>query len=150
VTTYFEDFKVGDVIESGRRTVTKDEIIAFAQQFDPQSFHIDEDKAAASKFGGLVASGWHTCALCMRLMVDSMLNDSNNLGSPGVEKIRFLKPLRPGATIHATARVVEAIPSKTRPDRGRLTFLFELYAQGEGLILDMLATAIFAKRPVAP
>lgn len=148
MTTYFEDFKVGDVIECGQRIVTKDEIIDFARQFDPQAFHIDEARAAESKFGGLVASGWHTCALCMRLVVDAVLNESMNLGSPGVEKIRFLKPLRPGGTIRATVRVIESTPSKSRADRGRLTFAFELYEKSEGLILDMLATAIFARRPV--
>ena len=144
---YFEDFRVGDIIQCGRKTVTKEEIIDFAQKFDPQPFHLDEKEAAATKFGGLVASGWHSCAVCMRLVVDAMLQGSANMGSPGVENIRWLKPLRPGNTVTATVRVVEAVPSKTRPDRGRLKFAFELYEDAEGLIMDMFATAIYARRP---
>ena len=146
---YFEDFHVGDVIHCGRKTVTKDEIVDFAEKFDPQPFHLDEVEAAGSKFGGLVASGWHTCALCMRLVVDAMLKGSANMGSPGVENIRWLKPLRPGNTVTATVRVVEAMPSKSRADRGRLKFAFELSEEAEGLIMDMLATAIYARRPAA-
>ena len=146
---YFEDFTVGDTIDCGRRTVTKEEIVAFARAFDPQPFHVDEAAAARSRYGGLIASGWHSCCLCMRLAVDAVLNDAANMGSPGMDKIRFLKPLRPGDTINAKLRVVEATPSRSKPDRGRLTFAFELYNQSGELIMDMTAMAIFHRRPTA-
>jgi len=146
---YFEDFTVGETIDCGRRTVTKEEIVAFAKDFDPQPFHVDEAAAARSRYGGLIASGWHSCCLCMRLAVDAVLGDAANMGSPGMDKIRFLKPLRPGDTINAKLRVVEATPSRSKPDRGRLTFAFELYNQSGELIMDMTAMAIFHRRPTA-
>ena len=146
---YFEDFTVGETFDCGRRTVTKEEIVAFATAFDPQAFHIDEAAAARSRYGGLIASGWHSCCLCMRLAVDAVLSDAANMGSPGMDKIRFPRPLRPGDTINAKLRVVEATPSRHKPDRGRLTFALELYNQSGELIMDMTAMAIFHRRPPA-
>ena len=146
---YFEDFAPGEVIECGGRTVTKDEIVAFAREFDPQPFHVDEAAAAQSRYGGLIASGWHSCCLCMRLVCDAFLTGSANMGSPGMERVRFLKPLRPGERIAATARVAEAVPSRSKPDRGRLGFVFELRDGSGELLLDMQVTAIFGRRPAS-
>jgi acyl dehydratase len=98
MTWYFEDFEVGKVFDMGTRTVTEDEIVAFATQFDPQPFHVDSEAAAQSLYGGIIASGWHTCGLIMRLMVDGMLRDSSSMGSPGIDEIRWLKPVRGGDT----------------------------------------------------
>ena len=98
MTKYFEDFLVGDVIDLGSVEVTEAAIIEFAREFDPQPFHIDPEAALETPFGGLIASGWHTCALFMRLMCDGMLNDSSSQGSSGMEELRWLKPVRPGDT----------------------------------------------------
>ena len=89
---YFEDFEVGKTVDVGSRTVTEEEIIAFATAFDPQPFHIDKDAAAHSIFGGVIASGWHTCSMMMRMMVDGFLRDSSSMGSPGVDEVRWIKP----------------------------------------------------------
>lgn len=98
---YFDDFKVGDVIDLGHHTITKDEIIAFARQFDPQSFHLDEEAAARTMFGGLIASGWHTGSLMMRLLYEGAIKHSVSLGSPGIDEMRWVRPVRPGDTLSA-------------------------------------------------
>src|SRR5690242_11639548 len=93
---YFEDMKPGDKMELGTYTVTREEILEFANKFDPQPFHINEDAAKKSMFGGLIASGWHTASICMRLYVDAILSKSMSLGSPGVDELRWKRPVRPG------------------------------------------------------
>jgi acyl dehydratase len=149
MTRYFEDFAVGEVIECGSRTVSAAEIRSFAEQFDPQPFHLDEAAAKRGMFGGIVASGWHSVCICMRLTVDAILNDSANMGSPGVDKVRFLRPLFPGDTVAARLQVVESVPSRSKPDRGRLTFRFELTNQKAETILDFEGMTIFGRRPAA-
>jgi len=149
MTRYFEDFAVGEVIECGSRTVSAAEIRSFAEQFDPQPFHLDEEAARRGMFGGIVASGWHSVCICMRLTVDAILNDSANMGSPGVDKVRFLRPLFPGDTVAARLQVVESVPSRSKPDRGRLTFRFELTNQKGETIMDFQGMTIFGRRPVA-
>ena len=104
---YWEDFKAGDTAPIGQVQISKEDMIAFATAYDPQRFHIDEEAAKHSIFGGLIASGWHTCALVMRMMVDAYLRDSASLGAPGVENVRWLKPVRPGDTIRAQRHVVD-------------------------------------------
>ena len=118
MTLYFEDFPPGDVRESPARTVTREEMVAFAREFDPQPFHTDEEAASTTIYGGLIASGWHTVAILMRLMWDAFLADAASLGSPGVDEVRWLKPVRPGDTLRARFTVVEAVPSRSKPDRG--------------------------------
>ena len=117
---YFEDFRVGERIELGSVTVTEEEIIDFARQFDPQPFHISPEQAKHSFYGGLIASGWHTVSLLMRLMVDAMINDTISFGSPGVDEVRWLKPVRPDDTLQACLTILETIPSKSRADLGIL------------------------------
>jgi acyl dehydratase len=149
VPRYFEDFQVGDVIECGKRTVTKEEIIAFAKEYDPQPIHVDEVHAAASHFGEVIASGLHMLGICMRQVVDTFLNDAVTLGSPGTEKFRFPKPLRPGRTVHVRARILEAVPSRSKLDRGNVKFAFELYDEIDGLLAEWVTISIFKRRPDA-
>ena len=117
--------------------MTETEIIAFARDFDPQPFHIDPDSADASIFGGIIASGWHTCALTMRLLVDGFLSHADSMGSPGVEQIRWLRPVRPGDTLTARIRVLEKRPSQSKPDRGSIKSLTEVTNQAGDLVMTM-------------
>jgi acyl dehydratase len=126
---YFEDFKPGEVAELGSHTITKDEIIAFARQFDPQTFHLDEEAARQTIFGGLIASGWHTGSLVMRLFCDGVIKDTASLGSPGVDEMRWIKPVRPGDTLSLRMTVTECLPSRSKPDRGIVRSLLELRNQ---------------------
>ena len=144
---YFEDLYVGAVVELGARTVSEAEIIAFARDFDPQPFHIDSAAAAATPFGGLNASGWHTCALTMRLMVDNLLLHSASLGSPGVELIRWTRPVRPGDTLHARVVVLEVRPSQSKPDRGTVKIRTEVDNQQGEQVMWMESFGMFARRP---
>jgi acyl dehydratase len=144
--TYFEDFQPGAVFELGSRTVTAEEIVAFGREFDPQPFHVDEDAAAASVFGGLVASGWHTGALWMRLYVDALLDGAASLGSPGIEELRWLAPVRPGDTLHARLTVLEATPSERRPDRGTIRSRGEMVNQDGVTVMSMVARGHFLRR----
>jgi acyl dehydratase len=142
---YFESVRPGAVLELGSRTVTEAEILAFAREFDPQPFHLDPDRAAQSIFGGIIASGWHTCALTMRLMVDSFLSRAASLGSPGVEQIRWLRPVRPGDTISARIVVLEARASQSKPDRGSVRMRTEVTNQDGELIMTMESTGLIGR-----
>jgi len=118
VKGYFEEVVVGTVLEFGSKTVTKDEIMDFAKKYDPQPFHIDEDAANDSIYGGLIASGWHTGSMAMRMMVDHMVNQRAGLGSPGWDNLKWLKPVRPGDTLRVRNEVVDKKRSKSRPQMG--------------------------------
>jgi acyl dehydratase len=144
---YFEDFPVGDVRESPSRAVTRDEIVAFARQYDPQPFHLDDEAATRSIYGGLLASGWHTCALYMRLMWETFLKDTASLGSPGVDEIRWVKPVRPGDTLRVRFTVVEATPSRSKPDRGIVRSLSEVFNQHGEVVMTMRGLGLFGRRP---
>ena len=146
---YFEDFPAGRVDESAPRTITREEMVAFARQYDPQPFHIDEAAAARSVFRGLLASGWHTTAIFMRLMWDAFLHDAASLGSPGVDEIRWLKPVRPGDTLRARFTVVEAVPSRSKPDRGVVRSFSEMLNQHGEVVMTVRGLGMFARRPVA-
>lgn len=115
---HLDDFEAGQVYELGDHRFSKDEILKFAQDFDPQPFHIDEAAAAASNYGGLIASGWHTGSVFMRLLVDGLLHRCAGMGSPGVDEMRWLAPVRPGDSLSARLEVDEVRPSKSKPDRG--------------------------------
>ena len=145
--TYFEDFEPGRVFELGSRTVTADEIVAFARDWDPQPFHLDPEAAHASAFGGLIASGWHTGALWMRLYVDALLGRAASMGSPGIEELRWLAPVRPGDTLHARLTVLEASPSKRTPGRGTIRSRGEMVNQAGVTVMTMVARGHFARRP---
>src|SRR5262245_32647886 len=115
---FFEDLEPGQVVELGSRAVTEEEIVAFGRQWDPQPFHVDPEAAKGSVFGGLIASGWHTGAIWMRLYVDALLDGAASMGSPGIEDLRWLAPVRPGDTLTGRLTVLETTPSARRLDRG--------------------------------
>jgi acyl dehydratase len=147
VTIYFEDFTPGRVFELGAVTVSADEIVEFAARFDPQPFHIDPVAAAETMFGGIIASGWHTCSMCMRLLVDGLLSGSTSLGSPGMEQIRWLAPVRPGDRLTARTTVEEARPSSSKPDRGTVTLLTQMENQDGVVVMTMRGMGMYSRRP---
>ncbi|MDP9137688.1 MAG: MaoC family dehydratase [Pseudomonadota bacterium] len=124
---HFEDFPLGEVFEYGSYRVTAEEIVGFAREFDPQPFHIDAAAAEASILGGLCASGWHTCAIMMRMMVDGYLGRSASMGSSGIEETRWLKPVYAGDTLTCRRTTLEARRSARRPEMGVLRFRWELF-----------------------
>lgn len=144
---YFEDFKPGDVIELGSRTITKAAIIAFAREFDPQIFHLDEDAARETIFGGLIASGWHTGSLMMRLLYDGLIKDTISLGSPGIDQMRWVKPVRPGETLSGRLTVTETIPSRSKPDRGIVRSLMELRNQHGDVVVTIQGMSLLGRKP---
>jgi acyl dehydratase len=144
---YFEDFEPGRVFPVGSRTLGEDEIIAFAMQFDPQPFHVDREAAAKSHFGGLIASGWHTCSIMMRLMVDGFLSEAASMGSPGVDEIRWLKPVRAGDTITVTTTVMDVKPSSSKPDRGVVHTKWEAKNQHGETVATVKGMGMFMRRP---
>jgi len=144
---YFEDFQPGDVSEHGPLVVSREDIIAFATQFDPQPFHLSDEAARDSIFGGLVASGWHTASLCHRLLVQSFLGQTASLGSPGLDELRWLKPVRPGDALRVRVEVVSATPSRSKPDRGALKLRMEVRNQKDEVVMTELANVLFGRRP---
>ena len=146
---YFEDFRPGDEFDCGTRFVSRDDILRFANEFDPQPYHTDEDFAAKSAFGGLIASGLHSTCISLRLAYDALLSKTNNLGSPGWSDLKFLKPLRVGDTVHLKVRVAEAVPSRSRADRGRVHFIFELFNQAREKIFEAATISIVQSRGAA-
>ncbi|KII00260.1 acyl dehydratase [Streptomonospora alba] len=142
---FLEDYAVGEVVDCGEIAVSEDEIVEFAGRYDPQPFHIDPDAAAEGPFGGLIASGWHTTALMMRLYVEHYLSPRASLGGPGVDELRWTEPVRPGDTLSMRAGVVESRPSSSKPDRGLLRTRVELFNQHgrkvfHAVVLNMLRT----------
>jgi acyl dehydratase len=143
---YWEDFNKGNVAEYGPRLVTREEIVAFAAEFDPQPFHLDEDAARASMFGGLAASGWHSCSLLMRIIADGFVVNSSSMGSPGVEEVKWLAPVRPGDRLTVRATVLETRASRTRPEMGLVNFLFEMFNQAGVRVMILTTTSMFGRR----
>jgi acyl dehydratase len=144
---YWEDFTPGRVFEHGSRTLSEEEIIAFARQWDPQRFHIDPQAAKETPYGGIIASGWHSGCVMMRMMCDAYLNDSSCLGSPGIEDWRLPLPVRPGDALRLRATVLEARPSASKPDRGLVKWRWELLNQRDELAVSQVCTQIFMRRP---
>ena len=146
-TLYLEDFKPGDTFEFGRHTFTREEIVAFARQYDPQPFHVDEEAARRSIYGGLIASGWQTVGVTFRLAVEGLIGRVASMGSPGVDEIRWLRPVRPGDTITARAEVLEVRPSASKPDRGVIRIRYEALNQRGETVLTMVGLGLFGRRP---
>ena len=144
---YFEDFTPRDEIELGQHTITKERIIAFAREFDPQVFHLDEDAAKDTIFGGLVASGWHTGSLTMRLLYEGVIKHVVSLGSPGIDELRWIKPVRPGDTLSGRMTVTECIPSRSKPDRGIVRSLLELRNQHGEIVVTIKGMSLLGRRP---
>jgi len=144
---YFEDFRVGDAFDLGNTTVTEEEIVAFAQNYDPQPFHVSPEQAQKSPFGGLIASGLQTMALFMRLFVDVILNNAISLASPGADEIRWLKPVYPGDVLNARLTVVECTPSRSRPEMGIVRFKWEMLNQADERVLTLQSTHFLGRKP---
>lgn len=151
MTTFrsFEDFEPGETLALGSKTVTRDEIVAFAAEFDPQPFHLDEAAGEASLLGGLAASGWHTIAMLMRLLCDNLLLNSSGKGSPGVEEVRWMRPVRPGDVLTASAEVVSARVLNSRPDLGVVDFLFTVTDQTGATVMTQRNKILFGRREVS-
>jgi acyl dehydratase len=146
---YLEDFAVGQVMEFPPRTVSEDEIIAFARDYDPQPFHLDKEAAKQSLFGGLCASGWHTAGMMMRMLVDNMIGKHASMGSPGVDQLRWVKPVFPGDTLHLRGEILDVKFSRSKPDRGVITSRYEMKNQKGETVLTMQAKGMYARRPAA-
>ena len=146
---FFEDFPVGEVVEFGGRTVTEDEIVAFAKDWDPQPFHVDAQAAKDSQFGELIASGWHTGCLLMRMMCDAYLLDSASEGAPGIDEIRWVKPVRPGDRLRARRATLSARVSNSRPQIGIVEFAYELMNQNGETALTMRGSSFMRRREAA-
>ena len=142
----WEDFKVGDVAIYGPRLVTREEIIAFAAEFDPQPMHLDEAAASATLLGGLGASGWHICCLVMRIASDGYVLNSSSMGSPGMDEVRWLKPLRPGTNIRLRTTVLETRASKSRPEMGLTKFRYEMIDEAGDCLTSMVTIAMLGRR----
>jgi acyl dehydratase len=136
---YLEDYVEGDIHEFGPVTVTEQDIIEFGRKFDPQIFHTDPVRARETVYGGLIASGWHTSSLFMRLFVENYLAGKASLGSPGVDELRWLKPVRPGDSLMLRVTVHRVKPSKTKPDRGVLFSFCEMVNQKNEVVSTMIA-----------
>lgn len=142
----FEDFKPGHFMTLGPRRVTRDEIIAFATEFDPQPMHLDDEAGRNSLLGGLSGSGWHMCALAMRMQVDGYLNNSKSLGGLGVEEVRWLAPLRPDDLVTLEVHVDKARPSNSRPDTGVIHFRSEMFNAARQRLMMIVAIGLMATR----
>ena len=144
---YFEDYVTGAVYEYGYITVTEAEILEFAQSYDPQPIHVDREFAAAGPFGGLIASGWHTAGVMMRMLCDHYVSRVASLASPGVDELRWATPLRPGDRLRLRTEIVEARPSRTKPDRGLIRTRAALLNDADGQVPSLLAMNLIARRP---
>ena len=143
---HWEDFQPGAVAIYGPRLVTREEIVAFAAEFDPQPMHLDEAAASATILGGLGASGWHSCCLLMKMIADGFLLDSSSMGGPGVEEVRWLKPLRPGTRIRVRSTVLDKRASNSRPEMGLVKFLFEVIDDSDTPLTTLGTTLMFGRR----
>lgn len=139
----FKDFEVGMVITHPPVVLTREEMLAFAHAYDPQSFHVDEAAARESRWGGLIGSGWLTCGLAMRMVCDAALKDSESFGSPGLERLRWPKPVRPGDALRLEATVDSKRVSSSRSDLGIVRWTWRMFNQHDDLVLELEATNMF-------
>lgn len=143
---YFEDYRAGETFEFGDRLITEEEIIAFARQYDPQPFHIDPRAALDSPFGGLIASGWLTAAVAMRMIVDNLISPVSGMGSPGVDEVRWPRTVRPGDRLRMRAIVLETRRSTSKPDRGVLKIRHEVLNQDGAIVMTMQGWGMYRCR----
>jgi acyl dehydratase len=146
---HWEDFSPGQVTDCGSRLVTREDIVGFAAEFDPQPMHLAEEAARSGVLGGLVASGWHSCCILMRLLSDKLLCDATFMGAPGIEEVRWLAPIRPGDRIRARAEVLETRASRSRSDMGFVKFRFELIDASDRAVLVLIVSPMFGRRVAA-
>jgi len=146
---YFEDIAVGAKSSFGNYPVTREEVIAFAQKYDPQPFHLSDEAAAATHFGRLSASGWHTCAMVMSMIVENLRNHRQaGLGSPGVDELRWLKPVYPGDTLRCETEVIEKRRSQSRPEMGIFKSRMTVFNQNGVAVMSMISNGLIRTRPV--
>jgi acyl dehydratase len=143
---HWEDFQPGAVAIYGPRLVTREEIIAFAAEFDPQPMHLDEAAASATILGGLGASGWHSCCLLMRMIADGFILDSSSMGGPGVDEVRWLRPLRPGTGVRIRSTVLDTRASSSRPEMGLVKFQFDMLDDADVILTSLATTLMFGRR----
>lgn len=148
VKYFFEDFNVGETVEIGRHAVSEAAILEFGRQYDPQPFHTDPDRARTSIYGGLIASGWQTCSIVMRVMCDAYLSEAASMGSPGMEEIRWLKPVRPGDVLVVMRTIEEARPT-SKADRGLVLSRWDVYNQRDEHVMMMRGYGLFGRKPAA-
>ena len=147
---YLEDHKVGEIAEFGRYEVTEAEMLEFARDFDDQPFHTDPEAAKHTIFGGLIASGWHTCAMMMRMVCDNRLSEdagAATMGSPGFDDLKWLQPVRPGDILSVRSEVIEVEPSRSKPDRGHIRLHSQIRKQDGTVVMEMKNLAIVRRRP---
>jgi acyl dehydratase len=149
---YFEDLPVGETAKFGRYEVTREEVIEFASKYDPQPFHLDDEAAAKTHFGRLSASGWHTCAMTMAMLVENLKkNRQAGLGSPGMDNLRWLKPVFPGDTLRCETTVLEKRRSKSRPEMGLFKSHLQVFNQNDEPVMEMTSNGLIEVRdPAAP
>lgn len=144
---YLDDFQTGQRFSTSGVTLTESEIVSFALQYDPQPFHLDRTAAEASLYGGLIASGYQTLALCFRLFIQKGLFEACSMGSPGIDELRWLAPVRPGDTLHTEAEVLSVTPSRSKPDRGILRLQYRAINQSQQAVLSFIVNHLLARRP---
>jgi acyl dehydratase len=143
---HWEDFKAGTITVYGPRLVTRQEIVAFAAEFDPQPMHLDEAAASATMLGGLAASGWHSCCLLMRMVADGLVNKTSSMGAPGVDEVRWLKPLRPGTQVRVRTTILETRASDSRPEVGFVRCLFEMIDERDAVLTTFTSPLMLKRR----
>ena len=148
MTIYFEDITVGHVTDFGSYEVTREEVIDFARKYDPQPFHLSDEAAARTHFGRLAASGWHTCAMTMAVIARHVVNEEQaGLGSPGVDELRWLKPVYPGDTLHVSGEIVETRPSRSKPDIGSFRTRTTVTNQDGVPVMTFISIVLMRRRP---
>ena len=144
----FESFDIGQIQNFGAYEVTEEEIIEFAEKYDPQFFHLDHEAAKQSLFGGLCASGWHTCSMTMAMMVANMDKNGRSLGSPGIDNLRWLRPVYPGDVLSVQMEVMDTRPSKSRPNIGILVSKVSVSNHKEEVVMEFTSNGIFSREAV--
>jgi len=148
---YLEDLEVGQKRRFGAYAVTREDVIAFAERYDPQPFHLDDEAAARTHFGRVAASGWHTCAMTMAMLVESGREEPHaGLGSPGVDELRWLKPVYPGDTLSVETEIIEVTPSRSKPDLGSFRSRVTVFNQHDEPVMRMTSIVLVARRPADP
>ncbi len=146
---YLEDMKVGTKASFGRYEVTREEVLEFAGKYDPQPFHLDDEAAAKTHFGRISASGWHTCAMTMAMLVENLTkNKQAGLGSPGLDELRWLKPVYPGDTLRVESEITEVTPSRSRPEMGSTKARVTVFNQHDEPVMRLLSIGLVARRPM--
>jgi acyl dehydratase len=143
---YFEDFSTDWTAEYGPRRVTREEIVGFAAQYDPQPMHLDEEAARATMLGGLAASGWHTCAIMMKMIADGLLLDTASMGAPGIDEVKWLRPVRPGDSLTVRGSVTGVRTSQTKQDRGFVTFFWEVFNDRDERVMTLICPQMVLRR----